>query len=326
MHEFSKSQEVVEPTVDRSIYRHVVELGLVVKDLDQTVNHWERLGFKNIHRRGTQNVPDITYRGKKSALTLKLAEGDIGGVRIKWIEPVKGISSFDNFLERHGDGVHHIVYSVKGEEELENQVEYFRAKGIGILMEALWTGAYNDARSVYLETAERGAGITFALTCDPGICASDKGENTEPFNSIAQYAVVARDLKKTAAFYESLGFGSVPIDCIDFSNVPECYYRSNPGKFAIYTNQWRWGSVPFEWIQPCKGTSVFEEYLNKHGEGIHHLAFTVMDLDKTLKAMAVEVAQSGRFSYQNRRGRFAYIDMEPFGGVMIEFIWREPKD
>src|SRR5262245_40723493 len=92
MHEHSKSQEVVEPTVDHSIYDHVVELGLVVKDLDKTVNYWERLGFRTIRRLGTHVVPDITYRGKKSPLTLKMAEGDIGGVRIKWIEPVKGIS------------------------------------------------------------------------------------------------------------------------------------------------------------------------------------------------------------------------------------------
>jgi len=329
MHGFSKSPEAIEPTVDRSIYSQVVEVGFVVQELDRIVNHWEQLGLQNIRRMGTQDVLGVTYLGKKSPLTLKIAQGEIGYVRIKWIEPVRGTSDFDRFLKQHGDGVHHLAYRVKSGEELENQVEYFRSKGVGVVMEVNWKGDDAEGRSVYLDTAERGAGITFALICDPETPASETaktGGNEEPFNEFAQYAIVARDLRKAGAFYESLGFGSVPVDYVDFSTVPERYYRSKPGKFTIYTNQWRWGTVPYEWIQPGVGPSVFDEFLKNHGEGIQHLAFIVTDMDQTLAAMAakgVEVAQSGGFNYQTRRGRFAYVDTEPYGGVMIEFIWRE---
>jgi hypothetical protein len=120
----------------------------------------------------------------------------------------------------------------------------------------------------------------------------------------------------------------VPLDYLDCTSVSERYYRGKPGEFTIYTNQWRWGSVPYEWIQPDVGPSVFEEYLKNHGEGIQHVAFVVTDMNEALAATAAkgfEVAQSGRFSYQNRRGRFAYVDMEPYVGVMVEFIWREAK-
>jgi methylmalonyl-CoA/ethylmalonyl-CoA epimerase len=330
MHSSSKSPEVVEPTVDRSIYSHVVEVGFVVQDLDRIINHWEQLGLKNIRRMGTQDVPGITYLGKKSPLTLKIAQGEIGGVRVRWIQPVRGTSDFDRFLERHGDGVHHLAYAVRNEEGLEKQLRNFRSKGVGVVMEADWKGDLGERRSVYLDTAERGAGITFALKCDPDTRKSGipkTGNNEEPFNKFAQYAIVTRDLKKTGAFYENLGFGSTPIDCVDYSSAPERYYRGKLGKFTISTNQWGWGTVPYEWIQPGVGPSVFDECLKNHGEGIQHLAFIVTVMDQTLAAMAakgVEVAQSGGFSYQNRRGRFAYVDTEPYGGIMIEFIWREP--
>ena len=323
----SKLTEVVEPSVDFSIYGHVAEVGFVVRELDRVVDHWEKLGLKDIRRIGIQRIPG-TYHGQNSLLTLKMAQGSVGSVRINWIEPVQGSSDFDAFLKRHGDGVHHLGYRVKSPQELERQVEHFRSKNVAVLMQA--NEGHGERRSVYLETAKRGAGLTVALTCDPDAVTSAKSiENEEPFNTFAQYAIVARDLRKAGSFYESLGFGRVPVDYVDYSGVPERYYRGLQGKFTIHTNQWRWGTVPYEWIQAEEGPSVFDEYLQKHGEGIHHLAFLVADMDRTLAAMAgkgIEVAQSGGFRYQHRRGRFAYVDTEPYGGVMIEFIWREPDN
>jgi catechol 2,3-dioxygenase-like lactoylglutathione lyase family enzyme len=324
----SKPSEVVEPKVDLSIYGHVVELGFVVKELDRTVNYWEKLGLKNICRTGAQNSSNIVCRGETSPLTLKIAKGDIGGVRIRWIEPGQGTSDFAKFLKRHGDGVHYLGYRVKSPKELEGQVEYFRSKGVGVVMEANWKGECGGQRSVYLDTAERGGGITLALILDLEAAASKPNANEEPFNALAQYAFVVSDLRKTGAFYETLGFGRVSIDYLDYNSLPERYYRGKPGKFTIDTNQWRWGTVSYEWIQPNVGPSVFDEYLKNHGEGIQHLAFIVADMNKILAAMAakgVEVAQSGRFDYENRRGRFAYVDTEPYLGVMVEFIWREPN-
>ena len=327
----SKPAEVIEPSVDRSIYGHVVQVGFVVKNLDRTVKLWEEIGFRNIRRMGDQEIPAVTYLGKKSPVTLKMAQGEVGGVQILWIEPVKGASDFDKFLKAHGEGIHHLLYRAKSMEELDRQVEHFKSKGVGVAMEIYWSAEQAGRRSVYLETAERGAGITFGLVYDPAMPesnAASTSQNEEPFNKFAQYAIVARDLKKSQEFYESLRFGNLPMDHVDYSSVPERYYRGKPGKFTIYTNQWRWGTVPYEWIQPGVGPSVFEDYLKNHGEGIQHVAFTVPDMDKTLAAMAakgVKEAQSGGFNYQGRRGRFAYVDMEPYGGVMIEFIWREAK-
>lgn len=323
------AQGIVNPTIDLSVFRQVVEVGFVVKDLDRTVDFWEKLGLKNIRQGGAREVPGVTYRGKKSPLTLKTAQGNIGHVRIGWIEPVKGESDFDEFLARHGDGVHHLAYRVKSRDGLEKQVAYFRSKGVNVVMEISWAGDHGDGRSVFLETAERGGGINFELVYDPASPEFAKQpalQNEEPFNEITQYGFVGRDLHQIGAYYESIGFGSVPVDYVDYCTCSERFYRGQPGKFEIHANMWHWGTVDFEWLSPSVGPSVFEEYVRNHGEGIHHLKFSITDLDKEISKLAAKgakLAQNGGFDYQGRRGRFAYVDTEPFGGVMIEFVVRE---
>ena len=76
-----------------------------------------------------------------------------------------------------------------------------------------------------------------------------------------------------------------------------------------------------EWIRPLAGPTVYEDFLSAHGEGVHHIAFEVDDLDKALatwKAAGFEVAQSGAWGEagQPGSGRFVYLDTESAGGVV----------
>ena len=66
---FALPPEAAKPTVDLSIYGHVVQVGWVVKDLDRVVNYWEKLVLKNIHRDGVQEFPDVTFRGSLGQTT-----------------------------------------------------------------------------------------------------------------------------------------------------------------------------------------------------------------------------------------------------------------
>src|SRR5262245_52678051 len=80
-----------------------------------------------------------------------------------------------------------------------NRLSILDLRGVGVVMEGNWKGERGEGRSAYLDTAELGAGITFALIYDSEALASGTaktGENEEPFNKFAQYAIVARDLKK----------------------------------------------------------------------------------------------------------------------------------
>lgn len=320
--------EVAKPTVDLSIYGHVVQVGWVIKDLDSVVAYWEKLGLKNITPARIMELPDVVYRGKKTPLSLKMAFGNIGGVEIEWIQPVKGSSVYNEFLRKHGDGVHHLAFAVSSPEQLEEQLQLFESHGVGVVQRGSWQGTKGKGLFAYLDTAPKGGGLTIELMYNPD--APPKGEshassNDYPFNKIVQYAFVVRDVHKVAAFYEGLGFGGMPIDHnISVNRI----YRGKPGKFEMYLGWGRFGDVPFEWIQSLVGPSVYDEYLKAHGEGLHHLAFDVKDMDqavRSLEAKGAPPSQTGGWDSPGSKGRFAYLDAEPHGGVTIELLWNQPR-
>jgi catechol 2,3-dioxygenase-like lactoylglutathione lyase family enzyme len=320
-----KPADVAKPTVDMSIYRHVVQVGWVVKDLDSTVAYWEKLGLKNINHAGVMEFPDVTYRGRKTPLSMKMAFGNIGGVQIEWIQPVKGHSVYNEFLAKHGDGVHHLAYAVKSPAQLEEQIKYFKARGVGVVQSGSWQGTKGKGLFAYLDTAARGGGLTIELTYNPDAGGqAPHSENEYPFNKIVQYALVVRDVRKVSAYYQSLGFGAMAINHnISINRM----YRGKPGKFEMDLGWWHWGDVTFEWIQPTVGPSVYFEYLKSHGQGVHHLAFNVKDMDQALKLLesrGAPVSMSGGWDMPTGKGRFAYMDAEPHGGLTIELLWNQP--
>ena len=320
--------DVAKPTVDLSIYGRVVQVGWVVKDLDRVVDYWEKLGLKNIRRAGIQEFPDITYRGKKTPLTMKQAFADIGGVEIEWIQPVKGVSVYDEYLRKHGDGVHHLAFAVSSPAQLDEQRKYFDAKGVKTLQYGSWQGTKGKGLFAYLDTAPQGGGVMMELVYNPDAPPAGttaKSENEYPFNKIVQYALVVRDVKKVGDFYERLGFGAMPVD----RNISvDRNYRGQPGKFEMYLGWWHWGDVTFEWIQPLVGPSVYDDHLKARGEGFHHLAFNVTDMDQAielLKSKGAPLSQSGGWDSPSSKGRFAYHDTEAYGGISIELLWNQPE-
>jgi catechol 2,3-dioxygenase-like lactoylglutathione lyase family enzyme len=322
------ADEVAKPTVDLSIYRHVVQVGWVVKDLDSVVNYWEKLGLKNINRTGAVENSTVMYHGKKTPVRMKMAFGDIGGVQIEWIQPVEGENAYSEFLRKHGDGVHHLAYAVPTVQSLDDQLRYFKERGVGVVQSGSWEGKKGEGKFAYLDTAPEGGGITIELMYNPDWPAGGETPlaNEEPMNKLVQYALVVRDVHKVGAFWQRLGFGGMQVDHNISLNRD---YRGAPGKFEMYLGWGRAGDVPFEWIQSIQGPSVYEEVLKEHGEGFHHIALNVKNIDEAIahfKAKGVDVAQSGGWDSNGNKGRFAYLDTDPHGGVTIELLWNHPRD
>jgi methylmalonyl-CoA/ethylmalonyl-CoA epimerase len=321
------AKDVAKPTVDLSLYRHVAQVGWVVKDLDRVVEYWEKLGLRNIRRSGIVDASNTIYRGRKSPLKLKMAFGNVGGVQIEWIQPVSGKSIYDEFLAKHGEGVHHLAYAMPSPKQLDTELRHFKTQGVEAAQYGSWIGSKGQGRFVYLDTAPRGGGLTIELLYDPDVFPQRETQpvaNEYPFTKIAQYALVVRNVKEVSSYYESLGFGGMPID----HNISvNRLYRGQPGRFEMYLGWWHWGDVTFEWIQSLVGPSVYDEYLKAHGEGFHHFAFEVRDMGeaiKLLEARGAPVAQSGGWDSPSSKGRFAYMNSEPYGGVTIELLWNAP--
>jgi len=319
--------EIAKPTVDVSVYGHVSSVVWVVKNLDPVLNYWGNLGLKNVQRTNAREFTGLIYRGKPSPTTARSATAHMGGVLIEWIQPVTGNNLYTEFLKRHGDGILALGFAAKSDQELDRQIQYFHSKGVEAAQRTKWKGTKGTGHGVYIDTAAKGGGMTLAVYHDPNVSAAgDAGRegNDAPFTKLTHYAFVIRDVHKVGEYWQGLGFGAMEISRAVIVNK---MYRGQTGKFEMDAGWWRFGAVPFEWVQPIQGPSVYEEYLKAHGEGFHHFGVSVPDMDagfKTFAAKGAPPSQWGGWDRPDSKGRFAYLDTDPHGGVTLELIWNKP--
>lgn len=80
------------------------------------------------------------------------------------------------------------------------------------------------------------------------------------------------------------------------------------------------GSMKLEFLEPLNEESILAQFLREKGEGLHHIAFSVSNLDEViakLKAQGVEMLLGGRVEGL----RWVYMDTsrKP-GGIITEFL------
>ncbi len=322
-----RAAEIAKPTVDLSIYGHVSLIVWIAKDLDPVLNYWEKLGLKDIERTNVTEFTGLIYQGNPAPTTARSGFGHLGSVMIEWVQPVTGNNLYTEFLKRHGDGVLALGYAVKSDQELERQIQYFRSKGVEVAQRTQWTNAKGTGHGAYLDTAAKGGGVDIAVYHEPDGAPDAAGTpvNDAPFAQPSHYAFVVRNVRKVGDYWQGLGFGGMPVD----HNISvNRYYRGQPGKFEMDLGWQRFGDAPFEWIQSTQGPNVYEEYLKAHGEGLHHLGVTVADMDAATKIMegkGASPSQWGGWDTPQSKGRFAYLDTDPHGGVTLELIWDQPR-
>ena len=82
------------------------------------------------------------------------------------------------------------------------------------------------------------------------------------------------------------------------------------------------GPTHVELLAPLDPESPVATFLTKRGEGIHHLAFRVASVDRTLDELVRRgervVDRVGRPGARGRRVGFAHPTA--FGGVLVEFV------
>ena len=88
------------------------------------------------------------------------------------------------------------------------------------------------------------------------------------------------------------------------------------------------GSMLYELIESVEGPSIYEEFLNQRGEGVHHLGYFVEDIDAEISNMesrGFSMLQSGRGFGTNDDGAYAYFDTERACGCILEALEMPPE-
>ena len=82
------------------------------------------------------------------------------------------------------------------------------------------------------------------------------------------------------------------------------------------------GETHIELLEPMRADTVIGRFIEEHGEGIHHLAFTVADLDAKaaeLASLDIPIIDGPREGF---RARIAFADSSATHGVLIELVAR----
>ena len=143
------------------------------------------------------------------------------------------------------------------------------------------------------------------------------------FNSAGQIVlmvgVIVKDMDETIGFLTSMGIGPFGMPggkkWVEVSFNGEL--RGKPAAWKVRISNAQLGNGELELLQPSGGPSLLQEFLDEHGEGLHHIGYLTANLDKDIKTLAeqgVKVLTSANAD----KGGFAYFDTDIHGGIVTE--------
>lgn len=106
---------------------HIEHLGIAVKSLDTAIPYWEQLlGTK------CYSIEEVAEQRVKTAFF------KIGQTKIELLEATSEESPVAKFIEKKGEGVHHVAFAV---EDLQSSLDEAAAAGIQLIDKAPRNGA-----------------------------------------------------------------------------------------------------------------------------------------------------------------------------------------
>lgn len=130
--------------------------------------------------------------------------------------------------------------------------------------------------------------------------------------TVDQIGIVVRDIDKVVESWSEL-FGIGPWTYMELGGTDE-KGRSGKARLAFAYL----GPVQIELIQCIEGRIFHSDFLEEHGEGLHHLGFYVDDVD----AEAANLVEQGCKVLSTMPGGYAYMGTGGPGGVIFEVIRR----
>jgi methylmalonyl-CoA/ethylmalonyl-CoA epimerase len=137
---------------------------------------------------------------------------------------------------------------------------------------------------------------------------------------VDQVAIIVKDVEKVTKQLSSL-WKLEPFRFIE-QDIPDSILHGKKMPLKAKLAFTRFGPVELEIIQPGEGESIYREFLNNKGEGIHHFGLLVSDIECEIakfRGRGIGVLQSG----ETPRVRFAYMDTESSTGMIIELLQRK---
>lgn len=302
-------------------YNKVDQVIWIVSDMDNIVSAYGKLGFTQVTDLGTSVVGSKIF---ESPVEVRLARANLGGALVNWIQPLEGNSVFHDFKTRYGEGAMSLVHRLSGKKELDQEIKRLASLGIKVKDEISIAAGNESIHFVLMDTEKEGKYMLGFTYGDQGMETTKElsAENRHSMK-INQYAFAIRDPEPVSNFWHAMG---LPEFQINHPELGDTRYYGELTDHQLIQGWQRHGTIAYEWCIPVKPPIVYEDHIQQHGEGIHHLAFSVGDMDKVLAdytSRGFVVSMGGTWGEKGKAGsgRYEYIDLEDSGGVTMELLW-----
>lgn len=126
----------------------VAQIGIVVSNIEKACNEFSKiLGLEkpDIIITDVYEKSKTEYKGEPTYARAKLAFFHLKNIVIEFIEPDENPSTWREFLDNYGEGIHHLGFEIKGMKEI---LKNFEDLGIQVVQR----GEYEGGRYAYMDT------------------------------------------------------------------------------------------------------------------------------------------------------------------------------
>ncbi|SDH84516.1 VOC family protein [Alteribacillus bidgolensis] len=302
----------------------VDQIAFVVEDIEKaSENFAELLGIPKPEwfLTGRHDHSQVFYKGEPSDTQSKLIFIDTASVQIELMEVNDEPSTMKDYLEAHGEGIHHIAFVI---DKISNRIDSLNESGYELLQSGEFTSD-NKGRYAYLDTEEECKTIIELLERETAQPKQVKDLIADPLfgsQTITQIALVVEDIDSAAEHYSRFLNMETPKKITEGpQDITKVEYKGTPTKADATFMFFQTPTIEIELIQPGKEPSAWKDHLTQYGEGVHHISFETDYLEDRLSAFeGYSVIQKGNF--WNGNGRYAYLDTQDDFKVIIELLER----
>lgn len=305
----------------------VNQIAFVVRDIEAASKAFATLlGIPkpNSFLTGGPEVSQIVFRGVPTASRSKLVFIDTPAVQIELIEPNEEPGTMREFLDTVGEGIHHIAFDT---DHMKDQLHVLSEQGYPVLQTGEFTSS--NGRYAYVDTLEACKTLIELLERDepqPKDGQAPASEGLQPLLGtlkVEQLAFVVKDIEAAAeAYCTLLGVEKPSVLPSGSAEVTQIEYLGQPTEGKAKMMFIKTPLIEIELIEPSSDSpSTWNQHLEEHGEGVHHISFVVQNIEekiKLLEEMGYPVIQKGYF--WNGKGKYAYMDTTSDYKVIIELL------
>jgi len=262
-------------------------VAIAVNSIAETLEDYRRLiGWGQAH------IEEVPQQGVKAALLA------VPGAEVELLEPTDPQGAVARFLERRGEGLHHICLEV---DDIAAELERLKASEVPLVDQQARPGLAGMVAFLHPRASH---GVLIELAQKTGHEPS-AGEPPPGVTGLEHIGIIVKELAQAFASYERTlarprgdRVGDYPAFRLGFIHL---------------------GNSELELVEPTDPEQSWGRFLAERGEGLHHFALGVTDLPQrveTLRQAGVKLVGV----HPPEEPRYAFIHHSFLHGVLIEFV------